>query len=65
MQAKEFLSRKQVAFEYIETSTLANPVETIRAVTGGALGTPVMVIDDDFIVGFDPAWIDARLDSHG
>lgn len=61
MQAKEFLSRKQVEFEYIEIDGLDDPLGTIRAITGGHVATPVVVIDDEFIVGFDPDWIDARL----
>lgn len=61
MQAKEFLSRKQVEFEYIELDDLDDPLGTIRAITGGHVATPVVVIDDEFIVGFDPGWIEARL----
>lgn len=63
MQAKEFLSRKQVEFEYIEIDGLDDPMGTIRAITGGHVATPVVVIDDEFIVGFDPDWIEARLTS--
>ncbi len=61
MQAKEFLSRKQVEFEYIELDDLDDPLGTIRAITGGHVATPVVVIGAEFIVGFDPDWIDARL----
>ncbi len=61
MQAKEFLSRKQVEFEYIELDDLDDPLGTIRAITGGHVATPVVVIDGEFIIGFDPDWIEARL----
>jgi glutaredoxin len=65
MQAKEFLTRKQVDFEYIEIGDLDDPLGTIRAITGGHVATPVVVIDDEFILGFDPAWIEARLPPAG
>jgi len=61
MEAKEFLSRKQVDFEYIEVNDLDDPLGTIRAITGGHVATPVVVIGDEFIMGFDPDWIEARL----
>ena len=65
MQAKEFLSRKQVEFEYIELDDLEDPLGTIREITGGHVATPVVVIGGEFIVGFDPDWIDARLTPNG
>ena len=55
MQAKEFLTRKQVDFEYIEIGDLDDPLGTIRAITGGHVATPVVVIDEEFILGFAPA----------
>jgi len=61
MQAKEFLSRARVEFETIELADLDDPMATLRAVTGGHVGTPVVVIDGAFMIGFDPAWIEARL----
>jgi len=64
MQAKEFLSRRQVEFTYIELDELDDPLGTIRAITGGHVATPVVVIDDEFIMGFDPEWIEARLADH-
>jgi glutaredoxin len=61
MQAKEFLTRKQVDFEYIEIGDLDDPAGTIRAITGGHVATPVVVIDGEFVLGFDPNWIEARI----
>jgi glutaredoxin len=59
--AREFLSHKNVDFEYIDIGDLDDPMVTIRAITGGHVATPVVVIDDEFIVGFDPDWLEARL----
>jgi len=64
MLAKEFLSRENVEFEYIELDDLDDPLGTLRAITGGHVATPVVVIGDEFLVGFDPDWIAARLASH-
>lgn len=61
MQAKEFLSRQEVDFEYIEIATLADPLTTLREITGGHVATPVIVIGDEHIVGFDADWIAERL----
>ena len=33
----------------------------LRAVTGGPMATPTLVIDGDVRVGFDPEWIDEKL----
>ncbi len=34
---------------------------TLRSITGGQVGTPTVVIGDEFRIGFDPAWIEAHL----
>lgn len=52
-------------FEYIEIADLDDPMGTLRAITGGHVATPVVVIDDEHLVGFDPAWIEARLADSG
>ena len=61
MLAKEFLSRHGVDFEYIEITTLDDPLGTLRAITGGPVATPVVVVGDEHIVGFDPDWLRERL----
>ena len=65
MQAKEFLSRKGWDFEYVDITTLDDPMGTIRAVTGGPVATPVVVVGDDHTVGFDPEWIEAQVAAAG
>ena len=61
--AREFLSQRGVDFDYVEIADLDDPLGTLRAITGGPVATPLVVIDDEHLVGFDPAWIDARLDA--
>jgi hypothetical protein len=36
-------------------------METIRAQTGGPIGTPTVVIQGETRVGFDPQWMSDRL----
>ncbi len=65
MQAKEFLSRKGVPFEYVDVTQLADPAATLRAITGGPVATPTIVIGDAWQVGFDPEWIERQLGEAG
>ena len=62
-QAKEFLRAQGVEFDDIRVEDLAEPWEIIRALTGGPIGTPTVLIDGAARVGFDPQWIEARLGS--
>lgn len=59
-KVKEFLSRKQVQFETVDVSTLDDPMGTLRAITGGAVGTPTLVVGDEFTMGYDEAWLTER-----
>ncbi|MCH7824364.1 MAG: glutaredoxin family protein [Acidobacteria bacterium] len=59
--AKEFLRARGVEFDDINVDDLADPWETIRALTGGPFGTPTVVIEGEARVGFDAAWIGERL----
>ena len=61
MQAKEFLSRQQMSFVEIDITQLEDPWTTLREITGGPIATPVVVIGDEFLLGFDPQWIEERL----
>ena len=48
-------------FDYVEITDLDDPLGTLRTITGGPMATPILVIDDEHLIGFDPAWIEARL----
>lgn len=58
---KEFLHRHGVAFEAIEVGKLPDAYDRIREHTGGPIGTPAVIIDDEARIGFDPDWMTARL----
>lgn len=58
---KEFLHRHGVAFEAVDVGSLANAYDRIRRHTGGPIGTPVVIIDGEARIGFDPDWMTARL----
>ena len=58
MMAKEFLSQRRIPFEYVDVNTLDDPTATLRAITGGPIATPVVVVGDEHRVGFDPEWMD-------
>lgn len=59
--AKEFLRANNVEFDDVNVQDLADPGETIRAHTGGPIGTPTVVIQNEARVGFDPQWMSDRL----
>lgn len=42
-------------------SGLDDPWTMLREITGGPVATPTVVIGEEFSVGFDPEWIEARL----
>ncbi len=58
---KEFLHRHGVAFETIDVGSLSDAYDRIRRHTGGPIGTPAVIIDDEARIGFDPDWLTARL----
>ena len=60
-QAKEFLRRHEVPFEEVHVEDLDDPMGELRALTGWAMATPTLVIDNEARVGFDPEWIRERL----
>ena len=58
-RAKEFLSRKGVAFQVRDITQDDGAMEELQAL--GYMTTPVLVIDGEVIVGFDQAKIEAAL----
>lgn len=58
---KEFLHAHGVPFEAHDVEDLPNAIDRIRAHTGGAVGTPTVVIGDEARIGFDPEWMATRL----
>jgi len=64
MQAKEFLSRQGIDFEYVDITSLDDPLGTIREITGGPVATPVIVVGEAHRVGFDATWIEEQLAAH-
>jgi len=58
---KEFLHQHGVAFEGHDVADLPDGLERIRAATGGAVGTPAVVIAGEARIGYDPKWMSERL----
>jgi len=58
--AKDYLSSKNVAFDAIDVSQDAQGLEEMRNLSG-QMGVPVIVIDDNVIVGFNKSRIDALI----
>jgi len=58
-QAKEYLSQKKVQFTEKDITKDPNALEELKKL--GFMTTPVLVIDDSVIVGFDTAKIDSAL----
>jgi glutaredoxin 3 len=60
IRAKKYLAEKAVAFTHIDVSSdEAGLQEMIKL--SGQMGVPVIVIDQEIIVGFDRPRIDAKL----
>ena len=60
-QAKEFLRQNGILFDEVRIEDLDDPMGALRAVTGGPMATPTVVIGDEARVGFEPDWIRERL----
>lgn len=60
MRAKEYLSQKGVRYREIDVSRDPMAAEELRRRTG-QLGVPVITVDDQVVVGFDRARLDALL----
>ncbi len=60
MRAKDYLEKKGVAFDAVDVaSDRAGLEEMIRV--SGQMGVPVIVVDDEVIVGFDQERLNAKL----
>ncbi len=60
IKAKDFLKEKQVAFTNIDVSSDKAGLEEMIRVSG-QMGVPVIVIDNDVIVGFDRSRLETKL----
>jgi glutaredoxin len=58
---KEFLHRHGVGFVAHDVAEHPDAFDRIRAHTGGAVGTPTVVIGDEARIGFHPDWMAERL----
>jgi alkyl hydroperoxide reductase subunit F len=61
-KAKEFLTKKEVAFIDHDVTTDKEALEEMRKLTQGGLSVPVLHICDEIIIGFDQARIEKALD---
>ncbi|MFH0731657.1 MAG: glutaredoxin family protein [Candidatus Omnitrophota bacterium] len=61
IKVKQFLKENNVVFEEIDVSADPAKVEEMINKTG-QMGVPVVLIDDEAIVGFDPQAISSALD---
>lgn len=57
---KSYLDEKHIAFENIDVAADKAGLQYMITVSG-QMGVPVIMIDDDVIVGFDKDKIDAKL----
>lgn len=61
---KEYLSRREVAFETVDIGTDRSRVKEVRELSG-QLGVPVTRIGKHVIIGFDRDAIDEALEEEG
>jgi glutaredoxin-like YruB-family protein len=60
IRAKEYLKDHAVAFETVDVSSDKAGLQEMMRVSG-QMGVPVIVIDNEVIVGFDPGRMGAKL----
>lgn len=60
IRVKEYLKQKNVVFQHIDVSQDKTSLEEMVTLTG-QMGVPVIVIDENVVVGFDRAKIDSLL----
>ena len=58
---KEFLHEHDVAFHGIDVGDTPDALDRIREHTGGAVGTPTVVIGNEARIGFQPDWMAHKL----
>jgi len=60
IRAKEYLKEKSIAFENVDVSKDQTGLKEMMRLTG-QMGVPVIVVDNDVIVGFDKERLSAKL----
>jgi len=60
IKTKEYLASKGVSFENIDVSQDQSAVDEMVKLTG-QMGVPVIIVENDVIVGFDQPKIDSLL----
>ena len=60
IRVKEYLKSKNIDFQNIDVSSDSNAADEMVSLTG-QMGVPVVVIDDNVVVGFDKTKIDSLL----
>ena len=60
IRVKDYLKEKKVAFTVVDVSTDQPGLQEMIKISG-QMGVPVIVIDNEIIVGFDRSRIDAKL----
>jgi len=60
IKAKEYLKGKNIDFQNIDVSIDQNAAEEMVKLTG-QMGVPVVVIDDNVVIGFDKEKVDSLL----
>lgn len=58
---KEFLHQHGVEFEAHDVAEVPEALDTIRAHTGGSVGTPAVIIGDRARIGFHRDWMSEEL----
>ncbi len=59
-KARDFLKEKNIEFEYVDVSSDEKAKEEMVEKTG-QMGVPVIMIDEDIIVGFDETKLKEKL----
>jgi len=60
IRAKDYLKNKNIAFQNIDVSEDPEAAEEMVRISG-QMGVPVIVIDDQVVIGFDKARINSLL----
>ncbi len=60
LRAKDYLKEKGVAFDAVDVSSDRAGLEEMMRVSG-QMGVPVILVDNDVIVGFDKERLNAKL----
>ena len=60
IKAKKYLTERDISFEHIDVSVDENGLAEMIKISG-QMGVPVILIDDETIVGFDRERIDLKL----